>query len=86
MTALVAAVLTTVSAPYGRLTAQDLASRIIDPASAERHDAATFAFFSEVPEEQQRQFIAVLCIDPDRVRAVATRFAALAGYPLALGR
>ncbi|TGD97365.1 hypothetical protein [Methylobacterium nonmethylotrophicum] len=78
-------VLSTVNAPYGaNLTAYELAAKIADPASVNANDASVFAFFSEVREELQRQFIAQMGIDPSRARTVAAQFAVKAGYSLPL--
>ncbi len=78
-------VLSTVNAPYGAdLSAHQLAAKISDPASVNANDASVFAFFSEVSEELQKQFIASMGIDEGPVRSVAAQFAVKAGYPLPL--
>ncbi len=78
-------VLSTVNAPYGAdLTAHQLAARIVDPASVTDNDASVFAFFSEVSEGLQKQFIASMRIDEFRARSIAAQFAAKAGYSLPL--
>ncbi|MET7243868.1 hypothetical protein ABZT49_10905 [Methylobacterium sp. EM32] len=78
-------VLSTVNAPYGaNLSARQLAAKIVDPASVSADDASVFAFLSDVSEDLQRQFIGVMGLDAAQVRAIATRFAEKAGYPLPL--
>ncbi len=78
-------VLSTVNAPYGAdLSARQLAARIVDPASALANDASVFAFFSEVREDLQRQFIAAMSLDFCKVRGVAAQFSSKVGYPLPL--
>ncbi len=57
-------VLSTVNASYGAdLSAEQLAARIVDPASASANDASVFAFFSEVRAGLQTQFIASMGLD-----------------------
>ena len=58
-------ILTTVCAPYGEsISAAELAERISDPRSLEKYDACVFAFFSEVSERLQREFIKEMGVDP----------------------
>lgn len=78
-------VLSTVNAPYGAdLSARQLAARIVDPASVSANDASVFAFFSEVREDLQRQFVDAMGIDRDQAQKVAAQLASKAGYRLPL--
>ena len=85
MTNVAASVLATVNSSYGaNMSAQQLAARIVDPASPAAFDASVFAFFSEVKGGPQYQFIDVMGIDHDQAHWMAGQFAAKAGYPLPL--
>lgn len=78
-------ILTTVCAPYGKsISAAELAERISDPRSLEQYDACVFAFFSEVSERLQREFIEEMGVDPEAAANVAAGFAKLAGFDLPL--
>ncbi len=78
-------VLATVNAPYGaNLSAQQLAAKIVDPASLAFFDAPVFAFFSEVKEGLQHQFIDIMGVDHDQAHWMANQFAIQAGYALPL--
>lgn len=78
-------ILTTVCAPYGEsISAAELAERISDPRSLEKYDACVFAFFSEVSERLQREFINEMGVDPRAAANVAAGFAKLAGFDLPL--
>ncbi|MEF0941894.1 hypothetical protein QDY28_17165 [Rhizobium sp. BR 362] len=58
MTFVTTTVLATLNAPYGTsLSAEQFASKIVDPASAEHYDASAFAFFSEFSESLQHSFL-----------------------------
>lgn len=70
----------------GELTIDELAIKIVDPASAERGDAFAFAFFSEVPEALQRRFLFEMGLAEEAVSKVATAFAKRAGYLLPLAK
>ncbi|AWN46526.1 hypothetical protein DK419_09530 [Methylobacterium terrae] len=85
MTDVAMRVLSTVNAPYGaNLTVRQLADRIADPASVIANDASVFAFFSEVREDLQHEFIDAMSVDRSKVQAIAAQFASKAGYPLPL--
>ena len=78
-------VLATVNAPYGaNLSAHQLAAKIVDPYSLETFDGPVFAFFSEVNEGLQHQFIDLMGVDQDQAYWMADQFAAKAGYALPL--
>ena len=78
-------ILTTVCAPYGKsISAAELAERISDPRSLELYDACVFAFFSDVSERLQREFIQEMGVDPRAAANVASGFAKLAGFDLPL--
>lgn len=80
-------VLATVNAPYGTtLSAEQLASKISDPASADQFDPSAFSFFSEVEEGLQNSFLDEMQIDPAIASGVARKFSVLAGYTLPLAR
>lgn len=80
-------VLATVNAPYGTtLSAEQLASKISDPASADHYDPSAFSFFSEVEEGLQNSFLHEMHVDPAIASALARKFSALAGYTLPLAR
>ena len=65
-------VLGTVNAPYGtNLKSEDLAAKIVDPTSAEQADVSAYAFFTDVEEGLQREFIAEMALDMAAVRLVA---------------
>ena len=77
--------LTTVNASYvTNVTAQELAAKIADPKSAQKPDAAAFAFFSEVDPALQKAFIKDMGADMIKVKIVARQFAKRAGFSLAL--
>lgn len=85
MNKLAAQVLAKVNGPYrAKRSAQQLAALIADPSSAQAHNAAAFAFFSEIAPADQLAFIAEMDIDEVKVKAVARQFADMAGYPLPL--
>ncbi len=78
-------VLATVNAPYGtNLSAHQLAAKIVDPTSLDFFDAPVFAFFSEVNEKLQHQFIDIMGVDHNQVHWMAAQFAIKAGYALPL--
>jgi ribose 5-phosphate isomerase len=78
-------VLTTVNASYvTNVTAHELAAKIVDPKSAQKADAAAFAFFSEVDPALQKAFIKDMGADMIKVKIVASQFAKRAGFSLAL--
>ncbi|MGK9264168.1 hypothetical protein KXS15_24905 [Sinorhizobium meliloti] len=80
-------VLCTVNAPYGTaFSAEQLASKISDPASAVSFDPSAFSFFSEVDEKLQILFLDEMQVDPTAASDLARKFSALAGYPLPLAR
>jgi hypothetical protein len=80
-------VLSTVNAPYGTaFSAEQLATKISDPASADCFDQAAFAFFSEVAEGLQNSFLDEMHIDPSIASDLARKFSDLAGYTLPLAR
>ncbi|AWI62372.1 hypothetical protein AB395_00006749 (plasmid) [Sinorhizobium fredii CCBAU 45436] len=80
-------VLSTVNAPYGTaLSAEQLASKISDPASAVDFDPSAFSFFSEVNEDLQNSFLDEMHVDPSIAANLAREFSALAGYLLPLAR
>ncbi|NVD43181.1 hypothetical protein HT585_30390 [Ensifer sp. HO-A22] len=80
-------VLSTVNAPYGTtLSAEQLASKISDPASALSFALSAFSFFSEVDEKPQISFLGEMHVDPTMASDLARKFSALAGYPLPLAR
>ena len=85
MSKLTAKVLAAVNGPYRtKRSAQQLAALIADPSSAQTHNAAAFAFFSEIAPAVQLAFIAEMDVDVAKVKAVARQFSDLAGYPLPL--
>ncbi|MEC7741637.1 MAG: hypothetical protein VYE13_04115 [Pseudomonadota bacterium] len=85
MSKVTAQVLATVNGPYQtKQSAQQLAALIADPSSALTHNAAAFAFFSEIAPAVQLAFIAEMDIDEAKVKAVARQFSDMAGYPLPL--
>jgi len=85
MSKVTAQVLATVNGPYRtRQSAQQLAALIADPSSALTHNAAAFAFFSEIAPAIQLAFIAEMDVDVAKVTAVARQFSGMAGYPLPL--
>ncbi len=80
-------VLATVNAPYGTtLSAEQLASKLSDPASAGSFDPSAFSFFSEVDEALQNSFLAEMKIDRAIASDLARKFSDLAGYTLPLAR
>jgi hypothetical protein len=85
MSSVTTQVLATVNAPYGAgLSAHQLAVLIAEPSSAFVCDASVFAFFSEVSPEAQTAFIEEMGVDPGQAKAVASKFAHMAGYSLPL--
>lgn len=80
-------VLSTVNAPYGTtLSADQLASKISDPASVDHFDPSAFSFYSEVEEGLQTSFLDEMHVDPAVAFDIARKFSALAGYTLPLAR
>lgn len=87
MSSVAVRVLSTVNAPYGTaLSAEQLATRIADPISADHFDPSAFSFFSEVDEELQHAFLHEMHIDASIAIDLAKRFSALAGYDLPLAK
>lgn len=87
MSAVAVKVLSTVNAPYGTaLSAEQLASKISDPTSADLFDPSAFCFFSEVDESLQYSFLDEMCVDPKIASELARKFSVLAGYTLPLAR
>lgn len=87
MSTIAVIVLSTVNAPYGTsISAEQLATKIIDPASADNHDPAAFSFFSEVSADLQSAFLKEMHIERPMVLEVARKFSALAGYTLPLAQ
>ncbi|KGD89175.1 MULTISPECIES: hypothetical protein [Rhizobium/Agrobacterium group] len=87
MTFVTTTVLATVNAPYGTsLSAEQLASKIADPASADHYDASAFAFFSDVSESLQHSFLDEMHVNLADASVVARRFSDMAGYELPLAR
>ena len=87
MTFVTMTVLATVNAPYGTsLSAEQLTSKIVDPASAEYYEASAFAFFSEVCESLQHSFLDEMHVNLTDAFVVAQRFSDMAGYELPLAR
>lgn len=80
-------VLATVNAPYGTsLSAEQLASKLTDTASADNYDVSAFAFFSDVGQDLQHLFLDEMHISMADVSAVAQRFSDMAGYELPLAK
>ena len=78
-------VLTTVNAPYGAdVSAHQLAAMIVDLKSAIDCNAPVFAFFSEVPLNAQKQFMAAMKVDAIQAGKVADKISELSGYTLPL--
>lgn len=78
-------VLATVNAPYrDPVTAEKLAGLIADPASAERHGAHAFAFFSEVAVLQQIRFLNEMKVDWSLANQTAKAYQQLAGFKIPL--
>jgi len=74
-------VLSTVS-PYGTaLSAEQLASKISDPASAVSFDPSAFSFFSEVDEDLQVSFLNEMHVDPTAATDLARRSRYLLATP-----
>jgi hypothetical protein len=85
MTYVATQVMTKVNAPYGTgLSAHQLASMIGDPNSVIEVNGPVFSFFSEVPAEVQKQFIAGMGVDQEQVSKVADEMSKATGYPLPL--
>lgn len=80
-------VLATVNAPYGtNLSAEQLASKLTDPASADHYDVSAFSFFSDVGEDLQHSFLDAMHVNLADASIVAQKFSDLAGYELPLAR
>jgi len=80
-------VLATVNAPYETsLSAEQLASKIADPASADHYDASAFAFFSDANESLQHSFLDEMHVNLADASAFAQRFSEMVGYELPLAR
>ncbi|MDW9357491.1 hypothetical protein GOA97_18570 [Sinorhizobium meliloti] len=80
-------VLSTVNAAYGTtLSAEQLASKISDPAGAVSFDRSAFSFFSEADESLQISFPDEMHVDPTAASDLGRKFSVLAGYPLPLAR
>lgn len=78
-------VLTTVRAPYGvKVTAVQLAEKIVSLKSAEEYDAVAFSFFSDVSPSLQKEFIKQMGVNAEMASKVANKFSKLAGFKLAL--
>lgn len=78
-------VLTTVNAPYGAaVSAHQLAAMIVDLKSAMDFNASVFAFFSEVPLNVQKQFMAAMDVNANQAGQVADKISELSGYALPL--
>jgi hypothetical protein len=78
-------VLTTVRAPYGvKVTAAQLAEKIVSAKSADEYDAVAFSFFSDVSPNLQKEFIKQMGVNADLAAIVANKFSKLAGFKLAL--
>jgi hypothetical protein len=87
MTSVAITVLSTVNASYGtRLSAEQLASKLADPASADHCDVFAFAFFSDVGEALQLSFLDEMHISLADASIVAQKFSDMAGYQLPLAR
>jgi hypothetical protein len=81
-----ALVLATVNAPYStKLTAQELAHCLLDPAAAKDMPGHMSSFFGEVKPELQLEFASLFGIAPSQVMAAAKAFSNYSGelYPLA---
>lgn len=80
-------VITTVSVTCGgSITAEELAARIVEPASARDGDPYALAFFSDVWLKQQLDFIDKMKVDLVAVILVAREFTKLAGWEMPLGK
>lgn len=78
-------VLSRVNASYQvQVTAEALATKIVDPDSARLSDASAFAFFSEVDPRLQLEFIEAMGVDEVKARQVAALFVSRSGFELAL--
>ena len=87
MTFVTTTVLATVNAPYGTsLSAEQLALKLADPASADHYDASAFAFFSDVSESLQHAFLDEMHVCIADASFVAQPFSDMAGYKLPLAR
>lgn len=87
MTPVASKVLSTVNDPYGTsLSAEQLATKISNPASADNFDSSAFSFFSEVNENLQHSFLNEMGIDVFTASIVAKKFSKLAGYELPLAK
>jgi hypothetical protein len=79
-------VLTTVNAPWAKkLTAQELAHCLLDPAAAKAAPGHVSSFFGEVKPALQIGFASMFDISETQLAAAAKAFAAHSGesYPLA---
>lgn len=80
-------VLTTVNAPYGTsLTADELAAKLVIPASDGNSDPSVYAFYSDVSDRLQTAFLAEMAIPFDVASKVAASYSELAGFVLPLAR
>ncbi|SPL62607.1 hypothetical protein [Ochrobactrum soli] len=87
MTFVAMTVLATVNAPYGTsLSAEQLASKLADPVSANDFDVSAFAFFSDVSEDLQHSFLNEMHINLADATVVAQKFSDMAGYELPLAK
>lgn len=87
MTFVAMTVLATVNAPYGTsLSAEQLASKLADPVSADHYDVSAFAFFSDVEEGLQHLFLDEMHISLADASVVAQKFSNMAGYELPLAK
>jgi len=80
-----ASVLMTVNVPYKlQMDGPALARCLVDFEQAREHPGHVSGFFGEVPLAHQLEFAAVHRIPVDRLRTLASRFAAWSGedYPL----
>lgn len=74
-----------INVPYGAsVSANELATMIVNPTSAIDVNATVFAFFSEVPLSLQKRFISAMNVDSEAAIQVAKKVAVLSGYALPL--
>ncbi|WP_085034962.1 hypothetical protein [Ensifer aridi] len=79
-------VITTVTATYGgSITAEELAAKIVEPASARDADVYALSFFSDV-WLKQLDFIDEMKVDLVAAILVAREFRKLAGWEMQLGK
>lgn len=85
MSPLESKVLGTVNAPYGaNLSACQLGLSITSISAAESAIGPVFSFFTEVPADQQKDFVDALHLDKAAVAAVANYLQAQCANPIAL--